>query len=114
MFELRAGDCIVGDIGAGQVTEVMRVECETEHTFEVFREALIPSTITEFNEVEISTYAEDVCRSSFTAYVGPDAGGLSFKFLQPTEDSWNQDEEPDRVITCLLFDENGLLTGRAG
>ena len=114
VFELRAGDCIVGDIGAGQVTEVMRVECETEHTFEVFREALIPSTITEFNEVEISTYAEDVCRSSFTAYVGPDAGGLSFKFLQPTEDSWNQDEEPDRVITCLLFDENGLLTGRAG
>ncbi len=115
VFELRAGDCIVGDIGAGQVTEVSKVDCEQEHQFEVYREALIESSITVFDEEAISAYAEEVCRTSLEAYIPPDDDrGLKFKFLQPTEDSWNQADEPDRVITCLLFDEDAPLVGRAG
>jgi len=114
VFELRAGDCIVGDIGAGQVTRVEKVDCEQEHQFEVYREALIDSSITVFDEVEISAYAEDVCRTALENYVPNDERGLKFKFLQPTEDSWNQEDSPDRVVTCLLFDENGPLIGRAG
>ena len=114
VFELRAGDCIVGDIGSGQVTEVTKVDCEVEHQFEVYREVLIDSSITTFDEGAISAYAEDVCRTSLEAYVPPtDPRGLSFKFLQPTEDSWNQADEPDRVITCLLFDDDAPLVGRA-
>jgi len=114
VFELRAGDCIVGDIGSGQVTEVTKVECEEEHQFEVYREVLIDSSITSFDETAISAYAEDVCRTSLEAYVpATDPRGLMFKFLQPTEDSWNQAEEPDRVITCLLFDDDEPLVGRA-
>ena len=115
VFDLRAGDCIVGDIGAGQVTRVEKVDCEVPHQFEVYREALIESSITSFDEVAISAYAEDVCRTSLDAYV-PDntEQNLRFKFLQPTEDSWNQEEDPDRVVTCLLFngDEQELI-GRA-
>ena len=114
VFELRAGDCIVGDIGAGQVTRVEKVDCEQEHQFEVYREALIDSSITVFDEAEISAYAEDVCRTALENYVPNDERGLKFKFLQPTEDSWNQEDSPDRVVTCLLFDENGPLIGRAG
>ena len=115
VFDLRAGDCIVGDIGAGQVTEVTKVDCAEEHNFEVYREALIDSSITVFDDAAISLYAEEVCRTSLEAYVPPDdERGLKFKFLQPTEDSWNQAEEPDRVITCLLFDEDAPLVGRAG
>lgn len=114
VFELRAGDCIVGDIGSGQVTEVTKVDCEVEHQFEVYREVLIDSSITTFDEGAISAYAEDVCRTSLEAYVpATDPRGLSFKFLQPTEDSWNQAEEPDRVVTCLLFDDDAPLIGRA-
>ena len=114
VFELRAGDCIVGDIGSGQVTEVTKVECEEEHQFEVYREVLIDSSITTFDEGAISAYAEDVCRTSLEAYVpATDSRGLSFKFLQPTQDSWNQADEPDRVITCLLFDDDAPLLGRA-
>ncbi len=114
VFELRAGDCIVGDIGSGQVTEVTKVECEEEHQFEVYREVLIDSSITTFDEGAISAYAEDVCRTSLEAYVpATDPRGLSFKFLQPTQDSWNQADEPDRVITCLLFDDDAPLFGRA-
>lgn len=115
VFDLRAGDCIVGDIGAGQVTEVTKVDCEEEHQFEVYREALIDSSITVFDEDAISAYAEEVCRTSLEAYIPPDDDrGLKFKFLQPTQDSWNQADEPDRVITCLLFDEDAPLVGRAG
>ena len=115
VFDLRAGDCIVGDIGAGQVTRVEKVDCELEHQFEVYREALIESSITEFDEEAISTYAEDVCRTSLAAYIpADDDRNLRFKFLQPTEDSWNQPDDPDRVITCLLFDGDGdPLIGRA-
>ena len=115
VFDLRAGDCIVGDIGAGQVTSVEKVDCEIAHQFEVYREALIESSITSFDEVAISAYAEEVCRTSLDAYV-PDntEQNLRFKFLQPTEDSWNQAEDPDRVITCLLFDgDEEELIGRA-
>ena len=114
VFELRAGDCIVGDIGSGQVTEVTKVDCEIEHQFEVYREVLIDSSITTFDEPAISAYAEDVCRTSLEAYVPiDDERALMFKFLQPTEESWNQAEEPDRVITCLLFDDDAPLIGRA-
>lgn len=114
VFALRAGDCIVGDIGAGQVTKVTKVDCEEPHQFEVYREALIESSITEFDEEAISAYAEEVCRTSLEAYIPPDDDrGLKFKFLQPTEDSWNQAEDPDRVITCLLFDDDAPLVGRA-
>ena len=114
VFELRAGDCIVGDIGSGQVTEVTKVDCEVEHNFEVYREVLIDSSITTFDEGAISAYAEDVCRTSLEAYVpATDPRGLSFKFLQPTEESWNQADEPDRVVTCLLFDDDAPLVGRA-
>ena len=114
VFELRAGDCIVGDIGSGQITQVTRVDCEQEHQFEVYREVLIDSSITTFDEAEISSYAEDVCSTSLDSYIPPDdPRGLSFKFLQPTEDSWNQEEEPDRVVTCLLFDDDEPLIGRA-
>lgn len=114
VFALRAGDCIVGDIGAGQVTKVTKVDCEEEHQFEVYREALIEPSITTFDEEAISAYAEEVCRTSLEAYIPPDdERGLKFKFLQPTEDSWNQPEDPDRVITCLLFDDDAPLVGRA-
>jgi len=115
VFALRAGDCIVGDIGAGQVTKVTKVDCEVAHQFEVYREALIDTSIATFNEEAISSYAEEVCRTTLEAYIpSDDERGLKFKFLQPTEDSWNQPDEPDRVITCLLFDEDAPLVGRAG
>ena len=114
VFDLRAGDCIIGDIGSGQVTQVTKVDCEEEHQFEVYREVLIDSSITTFDEPAISAYAEDVCRTSLEVYIPTnDDRGLMFKFLQPTEQSWNQDEEPDRVVTCLLFDDDEPLIGRA-
>ncbi len=114
VFELRAGDCIQDEIGSGQVQRLVRVDCSIPHEFEVYREALIDSTITEFDEEAISAQAEEVCRTSLADYVPPtDTRDLKFKWFQPTEDSWNQEDDPDRVITCLLFYEDGPLIGRA-
>ena len=114
VFELRAGDCIQGEIGSGQVQQLIKVDCSVPHEFEVYREALIDSSVTSFDEAAISAQAEEVCRTSLAAYIPPDdERNLKFKWFQPTEESWNQETDPDRVITCLLFDEDGPLTGRA-
>ena len=80
----------------------------------MYREALIDSSIVEYDERAIAANAEEICRNSLAAYIPPDdERGLQFKFLQPTEDSWNRSDIPDRVITCLLYDEDGPLIGKA-
>ncbi len=114
VFALRDGDCIVGDI-TGQVLEVERVDCDTEHQFQVYRETIIDdASITEYDEAAITSFAEGVCRAALAALIpADDTRGINFKFLQPTEESWNA-ENPDRVVTCLLFDDDAPLIGRVG
>ena len=110
-FDIRSGDCIVGDVD-GQILEVERVDCAVPHDFEVYREVVI-DTITDFDEVAIRAFAEDVCRSSLAELISvDDERGIDFKFFQPTLDSWNQTENPDRLVTCLGFDEDTQLIGR--
>ena len=114
VFDMRQGDCIVGDI-AGQLTEVEKVDCDQEHNFQVYREALVDNSITEFDESAITSFAEDLCRATLVETVPDDDDrGISFKILQPTIDSWNDSGNPDRLVTCLLFDEDALLVGRVG
>ena len=114
VFAMRQGDCIVGDI-SGQLTEVEKVDCDQEHDFQVYREALVDNSITEFDEVAITTFAENLCRATLVETVpADDERGISFKILQPTVDSWNEPGNPDRLVTCLLFDEDAPLIGRVG
>lgn len=112
VFDLRQGDCIRGDI-AGQILEVERVDCAESHDFEVYIERLIDDTvITEYDEATITEFSEGVCRSALAELVSPaENPSINFKFLQPTQDSWNSDAE-DRLVTCLGFDEEGPLEGR--
>ena len=113
VFDVREGDCIVGDI-TGQILEVERVDCSEEHQFEVYQEALIDNSIVEYDEPAISAFSENVCRTSLAETIpADDDRGISFKFLQPTRDSWNEPDNPDRVVTCLLFDDDAPLIGRA-
>ena len=112
VFSLRQGDCIRGDI-AGQILEVERVDCEESHDFEVYVERLIDDSVTtEYDEAIITEFSENVCRSALAELVSPEQSpSINFKFLQPTQDSWNSDAE-DRLVTCLGFDEDGPLQGR--
>ena len=112
VFAIRAGNCIIGDI-TGQVLQVELVDCDVPHDFEVYREAIVDESITEFDEAAISAFAEDVCRSSLAPLIRTgDDRVINFKFFQPTRDSWNEEENPDRLVTCLAFDEDADLVGR--
>jgi len=92
------------------------VDCDDPHQFEIYREALVaPSVTSSFDEGLIVEYAEEVCAISLDAYVPDnDERGIDFTFVHPTEDSGTSPADPDRVITCLLFDEDGPIVGRAG
>ena len=113
VFDLRQGDCIVGDV-TGQVLQVEKVDCAEEHDFEIYRESLVDNSITDYDEPAISSYAENVCRASLAEILpADDERGIDFKFLQPSIDSWNEPDNPDRLVTCLLFDDDAPLIGRA-
>lgn len=113
VFKLEVGDCIGEAIGEGEVQTLDAVDCAEPHAFEVFRQANLTSEITEFDNDAITTEGERICAASFDSVIPPgDERSLRFKWLQPTPDSWELEENPDRLITCLLFDEDGPLTGR--
>ena len=115
VFDLQAGDCIESEIGTGQVQKLIKVDCELAHEFEVYREALVDKTIETYDIEAIETQAQELCRASLAALIPEDDDrDLMYKWFQPTEQSWNQAGNPDRVITCLLFDENEKLFGTVG
>ena len=81
----------------------------------MYRQALVDSQIVEFDAQAIQSYADEVCSTSLSAYVPTyETRGLSYLFVAPTEETWNNPEEPDRVVTCLLFSNEAQLVGRAG
>lgn len=108
----RAGDCFVGDIND---LPLSKVQCEDPHDFELYREALVESSITSFDELRLAGYANEVCAMSLNAYLtGELADGIDYIALYPNETSWNDVVEPDRVVACLLYDiDGGQLVGRA-
>lgn len=114
VFELETGDCIEGDIGSGPLERLVRVDCSVPHQFEVYTEDVLDASITEFDEEAINAAAEAICREALDAYIpADDDRNIQFKWFQPTAESWAQAENPDRAITCLLFDADGPMTGRA-
>jgi hypothetical protein len=115
VFDLQAGDCIESEIGTGQVQKLIKVNCELAHEFEVYREALVDRTIETYDVDAIEAQAQELCRTSLAGLIPEgDDRDLMYKWFQPTEQSWNQAGNPDRVITCLLFDEDEKLFGTVG
>lgn len=115
VFDLQAGDCIESEIGTGQVQKLIKVDCDVAHEFEVYREALVDKTIETYDVDAIEAQAQQLCRRSLARLI-PDGDDrdLMYKWFQPTEQSWNQAGNPDRVITCLVFDEGEKLVGTVG
>ncbi len=113
--DITTGDCIKDDVDTGEVETIVVVDCSVEHRYEVYTEEKLGSSITEFDEEAINVAAEEICRDAFEAYIpADDERDIRFIWFQPTADSWVQTEpEPDRTITCLLYDNDGLMTGRA-
>jgi len=101
IFEVTVGNCLLGDFPSdGTVVYVERVDCDSPHVYEVYFDTVVDSPGAQFDIDAVSENSERVCRSAFLQR--PDlASGYSYKWLQPTLESWSDPSYQDRTITCL-------------
>lgn len=107
----------LGDEGVGtclqfddDVTEIVPslpvVDCEVEHSHEIYTVAVVPESeypvYPGFEELE--RLAQRVCLEAFEGYVGtnPFDSALFHTWMVPTLDGWNDRQQPDREILCIL------------
>lgn len=109
VFTLKVGDCF-DDTSGSTVTELPVVPCASAHDNEVFYELTLPAG--EYpGDDGIDAAASPVCEAEFATFVGVtyDESALSFSDLRPTRESW--EARDDRVVQCIVYDEQGKVTG---
>lgn len=107
---LRLGDCI-SDVSElfGEVETVPVTPCDTPHQGEVYAEMkLTDSNLPD----DVSTQANDFCMGEVLGFLGGEPTGdlaeLQVMYLHPTPQTWLLG---DRVIQCVVYSEDGGLTG---
>lgn len=116
VFDLSVGDCtITPEDVTVEVTELIRVNCTTDHQQEVF--AIVPVTDPETGEVATTLPNEDVlkgfadgaCAAAFEDYVGVDYrdSDLFYTYLFPGARGWESND--DRNITCFITTTGTIL-----
>ena len=108
---LPAGTCIVDDGRGADVTSVEVIECQVEHTGEVFAATTIarPAEAGYPGEDVLLEETRRLCLgSAFEDYVGVpyDSSGLFVYALMPTADTW---VGGDRDVACVAYDITGPL-----
>ncbi len=109
IFTIAVGDCL-GQAPDGEVSSVAAVPCAEEHDGEVFHDFTLPDG--DFpGEEAMESAAFDGCDAQFAPFVGAsyEESTLDYMYYAPTEDSWNT--YSDRVISCVLVDPAGPVTG---
>lgn len=109
VFTVQVGDCLNDPGVAGQITDVVQVDCAQPHNSEVY--ASIQMTDGQFpGEAAVKEQALADCTTEFTAFVGMEytASALDFSYYYPTENTW---ANGDREILCLIVDPAGPVTG---
>ncbi len=107
VFSLEVGDCFNDpNTTALQVAEVDAVPCAEPHDNEVYAVADHPAGDDDpYPGVRaLDTYGWDYCLGEFAGYVGIsyEDSRLEVSYLQPSTDSWEDDD--DREIVCFLYD----------
>jgi hypothetical protein len=101
------GTCLeVPDTLGEEVAKLPTIDCAKEHTHEIFSVVAWDKGDV-FPGIEaLDAYAELVCVRDFEPYVGISTfdSTLTFSWLTPTLDSWNNNK--DRDILCVLTDAN--------
>jgi len=117
VFELQPGDCVLSptDVQA-ELSELRRVDCDTEHHMEVFARVDFPESddddAAQFpGDAGTKAFADGACAEEFADYVGIDFrdSSLWFTYLVPSARSWS--EGPDRTVTCFITTTGEPLTG---
>ncbi len=109
VFALSVGQCL-NDTADEEVSEVPIVDCADEHDFEVYSDFELSGD--DFPGADaIDTQADAECLTDFEQFVGItyDDSVYGYTYFTPTEGSWT--EQGDRVVSCLIGDPNGKVTG---
>ena len=109
VFSLSVGQCL-NDTAGTEVSEVPIVDCTDEHDFEVYSDFEIPGD--EFpGDDAIDSQADAECLTDFEQFVGIsyDDSVYGYTYFTPTEGSWTDGN--DRLVSCLIGDPNGKVTG---
>lgn len=109
VFALSVGQCL-NDTEGTEVSEVPLVDCAKEHDFEVYSDFEIPGD--EFPGADaIDAQADAECLTDFEQFVGIsyDESAYGYTYFTPTEGSWTDGD--DRLVSCLIGDPNGKVTG---
>ena len=109
VFTLAVGDCM-NDTSSTEVTEVPIVDCADAHDFEVYYDFQLDGTDYPGDEA-VDTDANAGCLEAFDSFVGIsyDESKYDYTYFTPTEGSWTDGD--DRLVSCLIGDANGKLTG---
>lgn len=108
-FSVTVGDCInqPAQDASGNISKVTKVDCKKAHDQEIFKSIIMPDGDGKFpGDDAVNTAAGDGCKTAFADFVGIsyDDSKLSLTDFQPTKDSWNNKDFPDREILCIVYD----------
>jgi hypothetical protein len=109
-FSFREGDCWDDPPLDREVASVAAVPCSGPHDAEVY--AVYDLELDEYpGDDEIAVASEAGCVERFAAFVGVDyaASDLEIVYLNPTQESW--DAEDDRSAVCSVSDPAAATTG---
>jgi hypothetical protein len=112
--ELDIGDCFE-DLGTGDVSDVIVVDCNNQHGFEVYAFGNLNGNSGDFpGDKAILSELGDICVASFEGYVGRSYERSSYDYFMvyPSEEGWNLG---DREGTCTVVTvEDGQVVVTTG
>lgn len=106
VFSLNVGDCFL-DLPVGDVSSITATPCAEDHGYEIYH--LFDVDLPDFDSTAVETQGGEGCLAAFDGYMGVSYADsfYDFTFLQPTSQSWEQD---DREIVCFATPYNGGTT----
>lgn len=108
------GTCLQFDDDADAIVRSLPVvDCEVPHSHEIYAVERHPADVYPgFSELE--EFAQRVCLAAFEPYVGtnPFDSQLFHTWMVPTLEGWNDAQQSDREILCILgAQDNEPLVG---
>ena len=111
VFSIQVGDCLNDESSGTEVSDVPLVNCTDPHDYEVYYDFNIPGSGAYPGDDAVSSAAEDGCSTAFETFVGiPYSDSkLDYNYYTPTSTSWT--DADDRLVSCVVFDPNGKVSG---
>ncbi len=111
-FEIKVGDCLGAGV-TGEVQSVAGLPCTEPHQYEVYHLFTIPEGDGTYPGLEaVQDQADEGCHAAFEGFVGIayDSSGFEISYISPTQVSWEDPTQKDRLVQCLIGQSGGPLT----